>query len=194
MPGYNTSPAGGPGGRGFHGPGSPSLLAGTVSCSSGRLRERVECCHAAVIASAQGQVAWIFAAPPPAAHQRGRRQDPVTQLILGSAVAKSPSRASSLSQASRDRGDQAAVSQAALTVPSAALLAAQNGIRTEDSRPGSARPRKQRSREVQTLFTQPQRAPFVLTRPERPVYLGGSRFSALREVSSVQLGQAFPVY
>ena len=59
--GYDSGPAGGPGGRGFHKPrGCPSWIAGTVypghgACGSASMRR-----HATVIASAHGQVAWIF--------------------------------------------------------------------------------------------------------------------------------------
>src|SRR5580704_10508007 len=72
-------------------------------------------CHAAVIASAHGQVAWIFRRrfrPP-----RTRRPAECStryRSVLGSALARSPSRARSLSQASRICPVIAAVSHAAL--------------------------------------------------------------------------------
>ena len=59
--GYDGGPAGGPGGRGSTGPGvllpgsQGRLRAGQGACGSASMR-----CHAVVIASAQGQVAWIF--------------------------------------------------------------------------------------------------------------------------------------
>ena len=59
--GYDNGPAAGPGSQGFHRPrGSPSWIAvmvwaGQGACGSASIR-----CHAAVIASAHGQVAWIF--------------------------------------------------------------------------------------------------------------------------------------
>jgi hypothetical protein len=61
VPGYDDGPAGGPGGRGFHGPRV------VLSWSLGRVRGGQGACgsastrfQAAVIAAAQGQVAWIF--------------------------------------------------------------------------------------------------------------------------------------
>src|ERR1700689_4701915 len=59
--GYDNGPAAGPVAGGSTGPGgSPSWIAGAVlpgqgACGSASIR-----CHAAVIASAHGQVAWIF--------------------------------------------------------------------------------------------------------------------------------------
>jgi hypothetical protein len=59
--GYDGGPAGGPGGRGFHGPrSSPSLIGGIVCAGQGACGSASMRCHAAVIASAHGQVAWIF--------------------------------------------------------------------------------------------------------------------------------------
>ena len=59
--GYDSGPAGGPGDRGFHWPrGSPSLVAGMVLAGQGACGSASIRCHAAVIASAHGQLAWIF--------------------------------------------------------------------------------------------------------------------------------------
>ena len=59
--GYDNGPAAGPGGRGFHRPrGSPSWIAVTVCAGQGACGSASMRCHAAVIASAHGQVAWIF--------------------------------------------------------------------------------------------------------------------------------------
>ena len=59
--GYDNGPAAGPGSRGFHRPRGFSFLDRRDGSGwSGCLRERVDRCHAAVIASAHGQVAWIF--------------------------------------------------------------------------------------------------------------------------------------
>ena len=70
-PGYDGGPAGGPGGRGFHGPrGCPSLVAGMVCAGQGACGSASIRCHAAVIASAHGQLAWIF---------RRRRRPPRTR-------------------------------------------------------------------------------------------------------------------
>src|SRR5260370_36707781 len=70
VPGYDSGPAGGPGGRGFHGPlGSPSWIAGMVRAGQGGCGSALMRCHAVVIASAHGHVAWIF---------RQRRRPPRT--------------------------------------------------------------------------------------------------------------------
>ncbi len=59
--GYDNGPAAGPGSQGFHRPRGFSFLdrrdglAGQGACGSASMH-----CHAAVIASAHGQVAWIF--------------------------------------------------------------------------------------------------------------------------------------
>ena len=76
-------------------------------------------CHAAVIASAQGQVAWIFrcAARPPRT-SRAAACSTRYRSVFGSALARSPSRASSFSQASRMQAVIEAVSQAALILKS----------------------------------------------------------------------------
>ena len=59
--GYDNGPAAGPGSRGSTGPGgSPSWIAGTVLAGQGACGSASMRCHAAVIASAHGQVAWIF--------------------------------------------------------------------------------------------------------------------------------------
>src|SRR5258708_24983726 len=101
--GCDSSPAGGPGGRGLHRPrGSPSWVAGMVCAGQGACGSASICCHAAVIASAHGQVAWIFRQrrppppPSPAAACSTRYRS-----VFGSALARSPSKARSLSQASR---------------------------------------------------------------------------------------------
>src|SRR5450755_928528 len=107
LPGRMAGGSTGPG-------GSPSwivrtIFAGQGACGSASIR-----CHAAVISSAHGQVAWIF---------RRRRRPPRTRRaaacstgrsVLGSALARSPSRVSSLSQASRICPVIEAVSHAAL--------------------------------------------------------------------------------
>jgi hypothetical protein len=68
--GYDNGPAAGPGGRGSTGPGgSPSWIAGTILAGQGACGSASMRCHAAVIASAHGQVAWIF---------RRRRRPPRT--------------------------------------------------------------------------------------------------------------------
>ena len=72
--GYDGGPADGPGGRGSTGPGgSPSWVAGTVLRCVRGLRERGDPVPGAVIASAQGQVAWIF---------RRRRRPPRTSRAV----------------------------------------------------------------------------------------------------------------
>ena len=59
--GYDGGPAVGPGGRGFHKPGGcPFWIAWTVCAGQGACGSASMRCHAAVIASAHGQVAWIF--------------------------------------------------------------------------------------------------------------------------------------
>src|SRR6266568_4104069 len=118
--GYAKHPAGGPGGRGFHVPrGLLPCLQGRFRAGQGACGRASIRCHAAVIASAQGQVAWIF---------RRRRRPPRTiraaacstryRSVFGSALARSPSRASSFSQASRMQAVIEAVSQAALILKS----------------------------------------------------------------------------
>ncbi len=68
--GYAKHPAGGPGGRGFHVPrGLLPCLQGRFRAGQGACGRASIRCHAAVIASAQGQVAWIF---------RRRRRPPRT--------------------------------------------------------------------------------------------------------------------
>ena len=68
--GYDNGPATGPGGWGSTGPGgSPSWIAGTILAGQGACGSASMRCHAAVIASAHGQVAWIF---------RRRRRPPRT--------------------------------------------------------------------------------------------------------------------
>ena len=69
--GYDNNPAGGPGGRGFHRPrGAPSWIAGRVRAGQGACGSASMRCHAVVIASAHGQVAWIL---------RRRRRAPRTR-------------------------------------------------------------------------------------------------------------------
>jgi len=69
-PGYDGGPAGGPGGRGFHKPrGCSSRIAGMGCAGQGACGSASIRCHAVVIASAHGQVAWIF---------RRRRRPPRT--------------------------------------------------------------------------------------------------------------------
>ena len=69
--GYDSGPAVEPGGRGFHRPrGLYFLVAGTVLAGQGACGSASIRCHAAVIASAHGQVAWIF---------RRRRRPPRTR-------------------------------------------------------------------------------------------------------------------
>jgi len=59
--GYDNGPAAGPVAGGATGPGgSPSWIAGTVLAGQGACGSASMRCHAAVIASAHGQVAWIF--------------------------------------------------------------------------------------------------------------------------------------
>lgn len=66
----------------------------------------------------------------------------------------------------------------------------------EDSHPGSARPRKRRSREVQTPSTQPQEGTFRVARPEGPFtwWIEVQRFprsqfgSARSSVSCISIG------
>src|SRR5450755_1245533 len=59
--GYDIGPAVGPGAGVSTGPGgSPSWIAGTVCAGQGACGSASMRCHAAVIASAHGQVAWIF--------------------------------------------------------------------------------------------------------------------------------------
>ena len=68
--GYDGGPAGGPGGRGFpQARGGPSWVAGMVHAGQGACGSASMRCHAAVMAAAQGQVAWIF---------RRRRRPPRT--------------------------------------------------------------------------------------------------------------------
>src|SRR6266568_1893003 len=69
--GYDSSPGVGPGGRGFHwSRGCPSWVAGAVHAGQGPCGSASMRCHAAVIASAHGHVAWIF---------RRRRRPPRTR-------------------------------------------------------------------------------------------------------------------
>src|ERR1039458_3494679 len=107
LPGRMAGGSTGPG-------GSPSWIAKTIFAGQGACGSASIRCHAAVISSAHGQVAWIF---------RRRRRPPRTRRaaacstgrsVLGSALARSPSRASSLSQASRICPVIEAVSHAAL--------------------------------------------------------------------------------
>src|SRR5208283_5397996 len=59
--GYDNGPAVGPVAGVSTGPGgSPSWIAGTVLAGQGACGSASMRCHAAVIASAHGQVAWIF--------------------------------------------------------------------------------------------------------------------------------------
>jgi hypothetical protein len=59
--GYDIRPAGGPAAGGSAGPVcSPSFVAGTVLAVQGACGSVSMRCHAVVIASAHGQVAWIF--------------------------------------------------------------------------------------------------------------------------------------
>ena len=67
----DNGPAVGPGGRGFRkSRGCPSWVAGAVHAGQGACGSASMRCHAAVIASAHGQVAWIF---------RRRRRPPRTR-------------------------------------------------------------------------------------------------------------------
>src|ERR1019366_7009459 len=109
VPGYDGSPAAGPDGRGFHGPRGFSFLDREDDfCWSGSLRERVDTLPRGrdLISPRPGRLD-LQAAAPPAAYQTGRS-------VWGSALARSPSRASSLSQASRICPVIEAVSHAAL--------------------------------------------------------------------------------
>jgi len=59
--GYDSGPAAGPVAGGSTGPGgSPSWIAVMVCAGQGACGSASMRCHAAVIASAHGQVAWIF--------------------------------------------------------------------------------------------------------------------------------------
>jgi hypothetical protein len=93
--GYDDNPAGGPGAGVPRGPwGCPSWSLGRVRAGQGACGSASMRCQAAAIAAAQGQVAWIFRR-----RRRPRRTSRAaacrTRSVLGSALARSPSRASS---------------------------------------------------------------------------------------------------
>jgi hypothetical protein len=77
---------------------------------SGGLLERAWIrCHALVMASAGGQFAAILGRfTASAVHQRSRHAEPLYRSVLGSALVRLPSRAKSLSQASRILGGKPA--------------------------------------------------------------------------------------
>ena len=82
--GYDGGPAGGPGGRGFHGPrGCPSLVAGMGSCWSGGLRERVDALPGGRDRLGPRPGGLDFQAAPPAAADQpgGGVQDAVAQRL-----------------------------------------------------------------------------------------------------------------
>src|SRR6266581_2163772 len=100
--GDDGGPAGGPGGRGFHGPRVLlPLAAGAVWRWSGGLRQGGDAVPGGHDVSGPGPAGLdVEAALAGAAGQLGGGvQDAVAQ-VLGSALARVPSRASSLSQAS----------------------------------------------------------------------------------------------
>jgi hypothetical protein len=72
-------------------------------------------CHAAVIASAHGQEAWIFRRRRRPLRTSRAAACSTRRSVFGSALARSPSRASSFSQASRICPVFEAVSHAPLT-------------------------------------------------------------------------------
>ena len=93
-------------------PGCPFLVAGTGSCSSRCLRERVD----ALPGGGDRLGPWpgcldFHAAPQAAAHEAGGGVQLIGRSVFSSARARSPSRASSLSQASRMQAIMAAVSR-----------------------------------------------------------------------------------
>jgi hypothetical protein len=137
--GDHGSPAGGPGGRGFHGPrGAPSLIAGTVWRWSGSLRQGADLVPGGHDVGGPGPAGVdLEAAPAAAAGQPGGSvQDAVTgRKVFGSALARRPSRASSRSQASKVAAVRAAASQALFIaievdgeLADAAVLAGADGV------------------------------------------------------------------